>query len=149
MSLIGSLDSGTSALESYTQGLNVIGNNIANINTTAFKSATTSYADSFSNTLQAASAESDTNSMQVGTGVQVAGINTDFTQGSLLSTGVITNLAISGNGYFVVQVDLVWQTTTLRGRALAATTAEMASSTVGSLATSSRKITQSGAALPR
>ncbi len=102
MSLIGSLDSGTSALESYTQGLNVIGNNIANINTTAFKSATTSYADSFSNTLQAASAESDTNSMQVGTGVQVAGINTDFTQGSTVQTGVVTNLAISGNGYFAV-----------------------------------------------
>jgi flagellar hook protein FlgE len=103
MSLISSLDSGISALNSFNEGLQVIGNNIANMNTTAFKAANASYADSFSDTLHAASPGSDTAAMQIGTGVQIAGINTDFTQGSLLSTGVITNLAISGNGYFVVQ----------------------------------------------
>ncbi len=103
MSLISSLDAGISALDSFNEGLQVIGNNIANINTTAFKGASASYADSFSNTLQAASPGSDTASMQIGTGVQLGGINTDFSQGTLVETGVATNLAISGNGYFVVQ----------------------------------------------
>jgi flagellar hook protein FlgE len=103
MSLISSLDSGISALDSFNTGLQVIGNNIANINTTAFKSSSASYANSFSDTLQAASPSSDTAAMQIGTGVQVAGINTNFTQGSLAQTGVDTNLAVSGNGYFVVQ----------------------------------------------
>jgi flagellar hook protein FlgE len=103
MSLISSLDSGISALDAFNTGLQVIGNNIANINTTAFKASNTSYANSFSDTLLAASPGSDTGAMQVGTGVQVAGVNTDFTQGSLAQTGVTTNLAVSGNGYFVVQ----------------------------------------------
>jgi hypothetical protein len=52
MSLIGTLTSGVSAMESFEQGLSVIGNNIANVNTTAFKSGSASYADSFSNILQ-------------------------------------------------------------------------------------------------
>jgi flagellar hook protein FlgE len=103
MSLISSLDSGISALDSFNEGLQVIGNNIANINTTAFKASTTSFADSLSNTLQGASPGSDTAAMQIGTGVQVSGINTDFSQGSMVQTGVVTNLAVSGNGYFVVQ----------------------------------------------
>jgi flagellar hook protein FlgE len=103
MSLISSLDSGISALDSFNEGLQVIGNNIANINTTAFKASNTSFADSLSNTLQGASPTSDTAAMQIGTGVQVSGINTDFSQGSMVQTGVVTNLAVSGNGYFVVQ----------------------------------------------
>jgi flagellar hook protein FlgE len=103
MSLISSLDSGISALDSFNQGLQVIGNNIANINTTAFKASNASFADSLSDTLQAASPGSDAAAMQIGTGVQMAGINTDFAQGSLVQTGVVTNLAVSGNGYFVVQ----------------------------------------------
>lgn len=103
MSLISSLDSGISALDSFNTGLQVIGNNIANINTTAFKSSSASYANSFSDTLQAASPSSDTAAMQIGTGVHVSGVDTNFTQGSLAQTGVDTNLAVSGNGYFVVQ----------------------------------------------
>ena len=103
MSLVTSLDSGVSALESFSKGLQVIGNNIANVNTTGYKSSSTSYADSFSNTLQAASPGTDTAAMQIGTGVQVSGINSDFTQGSLVSTGNVGDLAVSGNGYFVVK----------------------------------------------
>jgi flagellar hook protein FlgE len=103
MSLVTSLDSGVSALESFSEGLQVIGNNIANVNTTGYKSSSTSYADSFSNTLQAASPGLDTAAMQIGTGVQVSGINSDFTQGSLVSTGNVGDLAVSGNGYFVVK----------------------------------------------
>jgi flagellar hook protein FlgE len=103
MSLINSLSSSVSALKAFTEGLDVIGNNISNIDTTAYKAAKTSYSDSFSDTLRASSAGSDIPAMQVGTGVQVSGINTDFTQGTTVETGNAANLAISGNGYFVVQ----------------------------------------------
>jgi flagellar hook protein FlgE len=95
MALIGTLTSGVSALKTFSKGLEVIGNNIANVNTTGFKSSSASYADTFSNTLDSAT--------QIGTGVQLAGVSTNYTQGSISSTGETTDLAISGNGYFVVQ----------------------------------------------
>jgi len=107
MALIGTLTSGVSALKTFTTGLDVIGNNIANINTTGYKASKVNYTDTFSNTLQASSAATSTSAgdaaVQVGTGVQVGSINTDFTQGSLTETGTTTDLAISGNGYFVVE----------------------------------------------
>jgi flagellar hook protein FlgE len=109
MSLIGTLTSGVSAMESFEQGLTVIGNNIANVNTTGFKSGSASYADSFSNILQSSTpapgtgAGSDTNTVEVGTGVSVSGVATNFSQGSLSSTGVPSDLAVSGNGFFVVK----------------------------------------------
>lgn len=106
MPLIGTLTSGVSALRSFTKGLEVIGNNIANVNTTAYKSNQASFADSFSNTLRGAAPSTATGSnqsaMQVGTGVTLNGISTNFTQGSVSSTGRTTDLAISGNGYFIV-----------------------------------------------
>jgi flagellar hook protein FlgE len=109
MSLIGTLTSGVSAMESFEQGLSVIGNNIANVNTTAFKSGSTSYADSFSNILQSSTpapgtgSGSSTNTIEIGTGVAVSGVSTNFSQGSLTSTGVPSDLAVSGNGFFVVR----------------------------------------------
>ncbi len=95
MALIGTLTSGVSALSSFSSGLDVIGNNIANVNTVGFKSASTSFEDSFSNTIAGG--------QQIGTGVQVASVTTSFTQGSLNSTGNTTDLGISGNGYFIVK----------------------------------------------
>jgi flagellar hook protein FlgE len=86
MALIDTLGTGVSALQSFTTGLDTVANDIANINTTAFKGASTTFADTFS-----------------GAGVQVSATTTNFTQGSLVTTGVNTNLAISGNGYFIVQ----------------------------------------------
>lgn len=103
MALIGTLTSGVSALKTFSQGLEVIGNNIANVNTTGYKSSKASFADTFSNTLRAAASGSGDTSMEIGTGVQVSGITSNFTQGSLESTGKSTDLGISGNGYFVVQ----------------------------------------------
>lgn len=100
MSLLGTLTSGVSALKTFGKSLDVIGNNIANVNTTAYKSSSANFADTFSNTLRAAS--TNDSSVQIGTGVQMAGINTNFKQGSLTSTGNVTDLAISGKGYFVV-----------------------------------------------
>lgn len=99
MALLGTLTSGVSAMRSFTKALEVIGNNISNVNTTAFKSSTVSFSDSFSNTLKASSASAT----QVGTGVQISKIDTNFTQGSLSTTGVTTDLAISGSGFFLVK----------------------------------------------
>ena len=109
MSLIGTMTSGVSAMESFEQGLSVIGNNIANVNTTAFKSGSTSYANSFSNILQLSSPApgtstgSQTNTVELGTGVNVSAVSTNFAQGSLSSTGVPSDLAVSGNGFFMVK----------------------------------------------
>lgn len=98
MALIGTLTSGVSTLKTFSKGLEVIGNNIANVNTTGYKSNAASFADTFSNTLR-----SGGTSVQIGTGVQVAALSTNFTQGSLASTGKGTDLGVSGNGYFIVQ----------------------------------------------
>src|SRR5688572_21319735 len=107
MSLIGTLGSGVSALRTFMKGLEVIGANIANVNTTGYKSAEAKYADSFSNILQRSSpssaASSNSPSTGIGTGVVLAGVNTNFSQGSLASTGKDTDLGISGNGFFHVK----------------------------------------------
>lgn len=107
MSLIGTLTSGVSALRSFTRSLEVIGNNVANVNTTGFKSSRTSFADSFSNTLRgstpSAGAASNLSATQIGTGVKLAHIESNFTQGALTTTGLSTDLGISGNGFFRVK----------------------------------------------
>jgi flagellar hook protein FlgE len=106
MALIGTLTSGVSALNAFSKDLEVIGNNIANVNTTGYKSSNVSFADSFSNTLRGSSPSngttSDTSAVQVGTGVNLAGVNQSFTQGDLAQTSVASNLAVSGNGFFTV-----------------------------------------------
>ena len=63
MALIGTLTSGVSALRTFSKGLEVIGANIANVNTTAYKSSATTYKDTFSNTLRAASATDSSTQM--------------------------------------------------------------------------------------
>lgn len=107
MALIGTLTSGVSALRTFSKGLEVIGNNIANLNTTGYKSSQASFSESFSNTLRGSAPSNGANSsqpgMQVGTGVQLNGIGTNFAQGALNSTGSITDLGISGSGFFIVQ----------------------------------------------
>lgn len=107
MSLIGTLGSGVSALRTFMKGLEVIGANIANVNTTGYKGSEAQYADSFSNILQRSSPSSTTASNSpatgIGTGVVLAGVNTNFSQGSLASTGKDTDLGISGNGFFHVK----------------------------------------------
>jgi flagellar hook protein FlgE len=107
MSLIGTMGSGVSALRTFMKGLEVIGSNIANVNTTGFKAQEAKYSDSFSNILQRSSPSSasgsNTPSTGIGTGVVLAGVNTNFSQGSLASTGKDTDLGISGNGFFHVK----------------------------------------------
>ncbi len=106
MSLIGTLTSGVSAMRSFTKGLEVIGNNIANANTTGYKSSTTKFEESLSNTLRSSApsngAGSNISSAQIGTGVKIASINGNFTQGAISTTGIGTDLAVSGSGFFRV-----------------------------------------------
>lgn len=107
MSLIGTLGSGVSALRTFMKGLEVIGANIANVNTSGYKASQASYVENFSNILQRSAPSSGTTgnnpSIGIGTGVSLAGVNTDFGQGSLAPTGKTTDLGISGNGFFRVK----------------------------------------------
>jgi len=102
-----SLFSGVSGLKSHQTRMDVIGNNIANVNTTGFKSSRTTFADTLSQTLSGASAPQDniggTNPKQIGLGTGVASIDMLFTDGSVQSTGKNTDLCLSGNGLFVVK----------------------------------------------
>jgi flagellar hook protein FlgE len=100
--MLQALTSAVSGLDAFQQEIDVIGNDIANVDTVAYKSATTDLADSFSQTL----ANSDLGggaSIQIGLGVVTAGIYNEFTQGAINPTGVQTDMAISGSGFFVVQ----------------------------------------------
>ncbi len=95
-------------MQQFQTEIDVIGNNIANSNTTGFKAARVDFADSFSQTLQASSAGSvtvsGTPSIQIGTGVATESISNDFNSGTLSRTGVQTDLAIANdNGFFVVR----------------------------------------------
>jgi flagellar hook protein FlgE len=107
MSLIGTLTSGVSAMRAFTKGLEVIGNNIANVNTVGYKGSSVSFADSFSNTLRSSAPSTATASnqsaVQVGTGVRLSQITTNYNQGALSTTGLNTDLGISGNGFFIVK----------------------------------------------
>jgi flagellar hook protein FlgE len=98
--------SSVSGLKSQTSNLNVIANNISNVNTTGYKSQRVSFSDLLSQTLSAASGSTatsgGTNPVQVGLGVSVASTDTNMTTGSTTSTGVDTDVAISGEGFFVI-----------------------------------------------
>lgn len=87
--------------------LNVVADNIANMNTVGFKQSRVNFADIYYNTLSSGSAPSSNlggiNPRQIGTGVRAAEIIRDFTGGSSVATGISTNLAIKGNGFFTVQ----------------------------------------------
>lgn len=107
----GALSSGISALRSFSQGMEVIGNNIANVNTVAFKGARIKYAETFNQVLQQSAPSptdgkgSNVQASQVGLGVQVQGIVGQFQQGGLSATAQPTDLAITGEGFFLVKDD--------------------------------------------
>ena len=87
--------------------INVIANNVANINTVAYKSANMTFETLFSNNLSYGSAATKegggTNPQQIGLGVKIGGISRNFEIGTFVNTGRDTDVMISGNGYFVVQ----------------------------------------------
>src|SRR5688572_12955938 len=100
------LYTGLSGLLVNARKLDVIGNNIANANTTAFKSNRMMFATQFSRTYNPGSAPSGddggTNPTQVGLGVTIAGTQRDFNSGSVSATGDPRDLAIDGKGFFVI-----------------------------------------------
>jgi len=84
--------------------MDVIGNNIANVNTAAFKSARVDFSDTFSQTLRKPGAgEGQSAALQVGSGVGTDAIRDVYSQGAMSRTGVLTDLAIGGEGYFQVR----------------------------------------------
>src|ERR1043166_5000436 len=100
--MVRSLTSAVSGIQSFQQRMDVIGNNIANVNTIAFKGARTELADAFSQTLSTGNLGGGTTS-QVGLGVTTAGIQNQYTQGAINRTGVQTDLAVAGDGFFIVR----------------------------------------------
>lgn len=87
-------------LQADSVALNTIGNNLANLNTGAFKEQTTTFQDLFYQTI-GSSGSGDP--VQVGVGTRVSGTATNYTQGSLTTTTNSTDMALSGNGFFLVQ----------------------------------------------
>ncbi|HAM25373.1 MAG TPA: flagellar hook protein, partial [Microbacteriaceae bacterium] len=113
--MLRSLYSGISGLRSHQTMLDVTGNNIANVNTTAFKASAAQFQDTLSQMTQAAGGPQatvgGTNPAQVGLGVRVAGISTNFAQGSTQATGRAEDLMISGDGFFVTKLGTATQYT--------------------------------------
>jgi len=112
--MLGSLYSASSGLQQFQNKLDVIGNNIANANTTGFKSARTTFEDTFSQTLSGPEPSSDgtgtgPGAVQIGSGVATSGITNIFRQGMLNETGLNTDLGIKGEGFFIVRDALTGQ----------------------------------------
>jgi flagellar hook protein FlgE len=105
--LSSALLTGLSGLEANQTELSVVGNNIANANTTAFKSSSVLFSPQFYVTENTGTPVSSTaggsNPSQVGLGTQVSAIQQNLSQGELQTTGVPSDLAINGAGYFVIQ----------------------------------------------
>lgn len=97
---------GVSGLKAHQTRLDVVAANIANVNTIGYRSSRALFQDLFSQTLRGSSAPQGdfggTNALQVGLGVRIASIDTKFDQGSLITTGVASDLAIQGNGFFIL-----------------------------------------------
>ncbi len=105
--MIRSLNAGVSGIHQFQTRLDVIGNNIANSSTLGFKAGRADFGDSFSQTLQASSGgaggRGSLPGQQVGSGVTTTAIRNIFNQGSVNQTYVNSDLAINGEGYFMVK----------------------------------------------
>lgn len=105
-----SLFSGVSGLRNHQIRMDVIGNNIANVNTVGYKASRVTFEEAFAQLLQGASrppgdslnVSGGVNPIQVGLGMNIGSIDLLFTQGNIESTGVTTDLAIQGDSFFVV-----------------------------------------------
>ncbi|WHX92821.1 flagellar hook protein FlgE [Peribacillus simplex] len=105
--MLRSMYSGISGLKNLQTKLDVIGNNVANVNTYGFKKSRVTFSDAMNQTVSGASAatanKGGTNAKQIGLGSTIATIDTIHTQSSLQTTGRDLDLGISGDGYFVVK----------------------------------------------
>jgi len=100
------LSAGVTGLQAHQKMLDIAGNNLANVNTTAFKASRITFSELLSETIKKASQPTTTvggtNPQQMGSGVGVSGIAPNMTQGNIVNTGNPLDLAIEGEGYFVV-----------------------------------------------
>jgi flagellar hook protein FlgE len=107
MALTNSLNTGLTGLNANSRKLNVVGNNISNANTTGYKRSRVNFEGAITETLRSASAPTaelgGTNPAEIGLGAQTASVRREFNGGSLNPTGVNTDMAIEGNGMFVVE----------------------------------------------
>jgi flagellar hook protein FlgE len=102
-----SLYSGVAGLQNHQVRMDVLGNNVANVNTTGFKKGRATFQDLLYQQLSGASAPNGevggVNPKEIGLGMSIGSIDTIHTQGSLQTTGVMTDLAIQGNGFIVLK----------------------------------------------
>ncbi|UCC22399.1 MAG: flagellar hook-basal body complex protein [Planctomycetota bacterium] len=100
------LSAGVTGLQAHQKMLDIAGNNLANVNTTAFKSSRITFAELLSETIKKASQPTSgiggTNPQQMGTGVGIGGITPNMSQGNLVNTGNPLDLGLEGEGYFVL-----------------------------------------------
>jgi flagellar hook protein FlgE len=100
------LSSGVTGLQAHQKMLDIAGNNLANVNTTAFKASRITFSELLNETIKKASQPTSgiggTNPQQMGSGVAVAGITPNLSQGNIINTGNPLDLALEGEGYFVL-----------------------------------------------
>lgn len=103
--MMSSLYIGATGLNTHSQGMSIVGNNIANVNTVGFKQSMALYQDLFSSTVTS-QANNVTGLSQLGAGASLASARTIFTEGAFESSNTVTDIAVSnGNGYFGVVKD--------------------------------------------
>ncbi len=106
MGLTSALNTSVNGLSLNETEINVVGNNISNANTTGFKASNVAFSTQLAQTMSYGSAPTNTdggtNPMQIGLGGQVAAITADFSQGSITTTSSPSDLAIQGDGFFVL-----------------------------------------------
>lgn len=106
--MLRALYSGVSGLINHQMKLDVLGNNIANVNTVGYKSGRINFSEALNQTLSSASPGRGTgyiNPMQVGLGMKTSSIENLFAQGNLEATGVITDMALEGEGFFMLKTN--------------------------------------------
>ncbi|MBU2492263.1 MAG: flagellar hook-basal body complex protein [Bacteroidetes bacterium] len=107
MSLLNSLFSGVSGLKNHQTMLDVIGNNIANVNSIGFKSSRVTFSDTFNQFVRSGTNPSGTsggtNAYQVGLGMKLNSVDRNWNQGTFERTGITTDLALQGEGLFILE----------------------------------------------
>jgi len=105
MTMFGAVHNGMSGLLAFSKGLDTISSNISNMNTPGFKSSELQFLDVFYQSQFSAQQNGETSNSQNGSGVATGGTTTRFNQGELRSTGQDLDVALDGNGFFVIRKD--------------------------------------------
>ncbi len=107
MSLINSLFAGVSGLKNHQAMMDVIGNNIANVNSIGFKGSRVTFSDTFNQFVRygtnPTAASGGTNTFQIGLGMKLNSVDRNWNQGTFERTGITTDLALQGNGLFILK----------------------------------------------